>query len=86
MLGLPEEVDDYDYGLKMDDEPADETDGVKKEIVEDEAKVKAKNEKNAFNGEVYYPPEAFLMVTQVRGKAITNDKVEKRLFGLHFQC
>ncbi len=71
MLGLPESVDSYDYGLKtalehMDDEVGwknekPESGNVKKEIPKGEEEDKS----SKLTEKIEFPPDAFLMVTQV---------------------
>jgi transcription initiation factor TFIID subunit 1 len=58
MIGLPETVDDYDYGLKTALEHMnDEVTGAKADRPEANAKKKEK-------AQIEFPPDAFLMVTQ----------------------
>ena len=61
MMNLPEKVDDFDYNLKMaiDNIPKDENSSTKEEPV-----VSVK-EKSSDECKIEFPPDAFLMVTQV---------------------
>lgn len=69
MLDLPENVDNYDYGLKSalkqleedEERNEDETNESDKENEEVVKKEEVKDKKS----DIDFPPDAFLMVTQV---------------------
>ncbi len=68
MLGLPDRVEDYDYGLKsltdsLSDEIKQEESGVKKEYQDSKIGVKDAKQSNGVP-KMDFPPDAFLMVTQ----------------------
>ncbi len=69
MLGLPEKVEDYDYGLQLAQECMN--DESSKPIIKEENGIKTKGEPSdgkddsSFPCNVKYPPDAFLMVTQL---------------------
>ena len=73
MLGLPDAVENYDYGLKsalehMDDENGEvkaETEVENTNNKENEDKALVKTEREATKGNIEFPDDAFLMVTQV---------------------
>ena len=61
MMNLPEKVEDFDYNLKMavDNIPQDE------QNVSKDEKVTPLKEQTSDESKIEFPPDAFLMVTQV---------------------